>query len=110
MPQRETKISVLTPWNVGSYVVVDVPEAIFSNLGLTSLAHTHIPTLWDQQGVKLGRSEWSRHPDATLEMERTLPNRIAFGSRIVPAAETVRMELWLRNRTREKLSDLRVQN
>src|ERR1051325_8138662 len=39
-PQRETKISVFTPWDEDSYVVVDVPEAIWSNLGLTYLAHT----------------------------------------------------------------------
>src|SRR5690606_30640002 len=37
-PQRETKVSVFTPWDPGSYVVVDVPEAIWSNLGLTYLA------------------------------------------------------------------------
>ena len=38
-PQRETKVSVLTPWDDANYVVVDVPEAIFTNLGLTYLAH-----------------------------------------------------------------------
>jgi predicted amidohydrolase len=47
MPQRETKVSVFTPWDPSAYVVVDVPEAIFSSLGLTYLAHTHIPTIWD---------------------------------------------------------------
>jgi len=45
-PQRETKFSVFTPWDANSYVVVDVPEAIWSNLGLTYLAHTHIDTIW----------------------------------------------------------------
>jgi hypothetical protein len=30
-PQRETKISVSTPWDEQSYVVVDLPEAIWSN-------------------------------------------------------------------------------
>src|SRR6266446_3940459 len=33
-PQRETKVSVFTPWEEASYVVVDVPEAVWSNLGL----------------------------------------------------------------------------
>ena len=47
-PQRETKISVFTPWDDASYVVADVPEAIWSNLGLTYLAHTHVPTVWTQ--------------------------------------------------------------
>ena len=34
-PQRETKISIFTPWDNHSYVVLDIPEAIWSNLGLT---------------------------------------------------------------------------
>ena len=50
-PQRETKLSVFTPWHDSSYVVADVPEAIWSNLGLTYLAHTHIPTIWTAQKI-----------------------------------------------------------
>ncbi|MCI0628383.1 MAG: polysaccharide deacetylase family protein [Acidobacteria bacterium] len=46
LPQRGTKASVFLPWNPASYVVVDLPEAIFSNLGLTYLAHSHVPTIW----------------------------------------------------------------
>lgn len=110
MPQRETKVSVFTPWDEASYVVVDVPEAIFSNLGLTYLAHAHIPTIWDEQGISLPRLEWSRHPDGSLTLERELPNGIVFGSRVVPTATAVRMELWLRNGTPDKLTGLRVQN
>lgn len=109
-PQRETKISVFTPWDDTSYVVVDVPEAIFSNLGLTYLAHTHIPTIWEQKGIALPRLEWNRKADGSLDCERVLPNGIAFGSRILPAADVVRMELWLRNGTPDKLTGLRVQN
>jgi len=110
LPQRETKISVFAPWDETSYVVVDVPEAIFSNLGLTYLAHTHIPTIWDRQNVTLPRLEWKRGPGGSLKCERTLPNGITFGSDIRPLADAVRMELWLRNGTQNKLSDLRVQN
>ena len=51
-PQRETKFSVFTPWDPASYVVVDLPEAIFSNLGLAYLAHTHVPTLWTAKGIE----------------------------------------------------------
>lgn len=110
MPQRETKVSVFTPWDDRGYVVVDVPEAIFSNLGLTYLAHTHIPTVWDLQGVTLPRLEWNRRADGTLDMERTLPNGIAFGTKATPSPTEVRMDLWLRNGTRDKLTGLRVQN
>jgi len=110
MPQRETKVSVFTPWDEAGYVVVDVPEAIFSNLGLTYLAHTHIPTIWDQTGVTLPHLEWQRRPDGTLESERTLPNGIAFGASVRSAPTEVRMHLWLRNGTKARLTGLRVQN
>ena len=110
MPQRETKVSVFTPWDDGGYVVVDVPEAIFSNLGLTYLAHTHIPTLWDLQGLSLPRLEWQRRADGSFASERTLPNGIAFGANVRPTTTEVRMDLWLRNGTKAKLTGLRVQN
>jgi hypothetical protein len=109
-PQRETKVSVFTPWDPASYVVVDVPEAIWSNLGLTYLAHTHVPTIWTKQGVTLEPLEWKREAVGTFDIERRLPNGIRFGARIEPRAGEVRMEMWLTNRTREMLSDLRVQN
>jgi len=109
-PQRETKLSVFTPWDEQSYVVVDVPEAIWSNLGLTYLAHSHIPTLWTQQKLELEKREWNRRADGTLDIERKLPNGIVFGAKVVPAAKAVRLELWLTNGTKEPLRDLRVQN
>jgi prepilin-type processing-associated H-X9-DG protein len=108
-PQRETKFSVFTPWDANSYVVVDVPEAIWSNLGLTYLAHTHIDTIWTKQGIELPKLEWNRYPDGTLDIERKLPNGITFGAKAKPTKEAVRMELWLKNGTKQKLSDLRVQ-
>ncbi|MBN2133239.1 MAG: hypothetical protein JW741_27315 [Sedimentisphaerales bacterium] len=109
-PQRETKFSVFTPWDPNSYVVLDIPEALWSNLGLTYLAHTHINTIWTQQGVELKKLEWNRHPDGSLDVERTLPNGLAFGVKVRPARDAVHMEMWLRNGTQEKLTDLRVQN
>src|SRR5213592_4081949 len=109
-PQRETKISVFTPWDDQSYVVVDVPEAIWSNLGLTYLAHTHVPTVFDQQNLTLPPLEWERRPDGTYDVARRLPNGISFGARVVPEPDLVRMELTLTNGTAALLSDLRVQN
>ncbi|MBI3836845.1 MAG: hypothetical protein HY288_02775 [Planctomycetia bacterium] len=109
-PQRETKISVFLPWDEDSYVVADVPEAIWSNLGLTYLAHTHVPTLWTKQGVELEPLEWNRRVDGALDFERKLPNGIRFGTKIAPAADAVHMEMWLTNGTAQMLSDLRVQN
>lgn len=110
LPQRETKVSVFTTWGDHDYVVVDVPEAIWSNLGLTYLAHTHIPTVFDKQGVTLKKLEWNRHADGTLDIERVLPNGIRFGAVVRPKKDHVKMELWLKNGTPELLTDLRVQN
>lgn len=109
-PQRETKISVFTPWDESSYVVADVPEAIWSNLGLTYLAHTHVPTVWSKQNIALEPLEWHRRNDGTLDIERRLPNGIRFGTKVRPTATEVRMEMWLTNGSDQTLSDLRVQN
>ena len=113
-PQRESKVSVFTPWNDGGYVVVDVPEAIWSGQGasrkLLYLAHTHVPTLWDKQGIELERLEWTRGPSGNLTVRRNLPNGVSFGAEIMPTKDEVRMELWIANGTRTPLSGLRVQN
>jgi len=108
-PQRETKFSVFTPWDKHSYVVVDLPEAIWSNLGLTYLAHTHIDTIWTKQKIELEKLEWNRHPNGTLDIKRELPNGIVFGAEVKPTRQAVWMELWLQNGTDKKLTDLRVQ-
>ena len=109
-PQRETKVSVFMPWDETSYVVVDVPEAIWSNLGLLYLAHTHVPTVWTRKNMRLEPREWMRRSDESLEIKRTLPNGIAFGAKVKPTVNAVRMELWLQNGSTETLRDLRVQN
>ena len=109
VPQRETKVSIFTPWDPHSYAVVDVPEAIWSNLGLTYLAHTHIPTVWEKQGKKLDPLEWQPNNDGSLVLERKLPNGIVFGSRIIPRQEVVKMKLWIRNGSPETLTGLRAQ-
>ncbi len=113
-PQRETKVSVFTPWDDGGYVVVDVPEAIWFGEGdqrqLLYLAHTHVPTYWSKQGVELKTLEWTRHDDGTLTIERELPNRVVFGAKVQPTKTEVRMELWIKNGTKEMLTGLVVQN
>jgi len=108
-PQRGTKFSVFAPWDDGGYVVVDLPEAIWSNLGLTYLAHTHIPTIWDDAHVVLDNIDWTRLPNGELAFERRLPNGIRFGSHVVPQAEWVDMELWLENGTDEALTGMSAQ-
>lgn len=109
-PQRETKFSAFAPWDAASYAVADVPEAIWSNLGLTYLAHTHVDTLWTKQGIALPKREWQRGENGRLSLRRELPNGIAFESDVIPEATGVKMELRLTNGTGERLTDLRVQN
>ncbi len=108
-PQRETKLSVFAPWDDTSYAVVDIPEAVWSNLGLTYLAHTHIDTVWSKQQIYLAKQEW-KIAGGDFEAVRKLPNGIEFGVKASPQADNLRMTMWLTNGTKELLSDLRVQN
>ncbi|MBI4586410.1 MAG: hypothetical protein HY717_20565 [Planctomycetes bacterium] len=110
-PQRDTKASVFLPWKGSEkdYVVIDLPEALWSNLGLTYLAHTHIPTIWDKAGVKLDPIDWSRKPDGGLESKRTLPNGLEFAARVQPQQDSAGLELKLKNGTAEQLTGLRAQ-
>lgn len=108
-PQRETKLSIFCPWDDHSYVVADVPEAIWSNLGLTYLAHTHIDTIWDKQGVTLEPLEWTA-VEHGYTLHRRLPNGIEFSTTAIARPDHIEMSMWLKNGTNEPLSDLRVQN
>jgi hypothetical protein len=111
-PQRETKVSVFTPWHTPdapSYVVVDCPEALWSNLGLTYLAHTHVPTIWSNQGIELPRQEWEQPAPDVLSSTRELPNGIVFQTRVTSRADHIDLWMQLRNGTAAPLSDLRVQ-
>jgi peptidoglycan/xylan/chitin deacetylase (PgdA/CDA1 family) len=112
-PQRETKVSMFAPWADGGYAVADVPEAIWFEPGgkreLLYLAHTHIPTYWDKKDTQLEPLEWTREKDGSLRVERTLPNKVAFGTKIVPGKNGVRMEFWITNGSAEKLTGLNVQ-
>jgi hypothetical protein len=107
--QRGTKASVFLPWDTTSYVVIDLPEAIFSQNRLIFLAHTHILTIWDEQNLFLDNIDWTREPDGGLRYERVLPNKVAFGAAIHPKAGGADMELWLRNGSEQTLRGLRTQ-
>ena len=113
-PQRETKISVFTPWDPKSYVVADIPEAIWwdqdNDRELLYLAHEHVPTHWTRKGIKLKPLEWALQKDGSYVMRRTLPNGVTFGTRVLPYSDRVEMEQWLTNGTDEEITGLRVQN
>lgn len=113
-PQRETKISVFAPWSSGGYAVADIPEAIWvaspPGRELLYLAHTHVPTLWDKQGVELPPLEWRRGDDGSLSIVRTLPNQVQFGAEATSDGQSVRMVLWIKNGSKSPLAGLAVQN
>ncbi len=122
-PQRDTKFSVFLPWDPRSYVVVDLPEAIWhrskkpgkdgqgpGNRELLYLAHTHVPTRWSRQNIDLSPQEWDRSRAHELRMRRTLPNEATFGAEAIARDDGVVMKLWLDNQSDEHLSNLNVQN
>jgi len=112
-PQRETKVSVFAPWADGGYAVADVPEAVWfmpnAKPELLYLAHTHVPTVWDKKKVTLDAMEWTRKDDASLALERTLPNKVTLAAFITLGQDKVRMEFRVTNGGTDKLTGLRVQ-
>src|SRR5262249_52695626 len=112
--EGEEKVSILGAWDDGGYAVADVPEAVWHNVGsgrrkLLYLAHTHVPTLWDEQGKTLAPLEWTRRPDGGYEVSRVLPNKVEVASRVTPGREGTRMELRVTNGSAETLTGLDVQ-
>jgi peptidoglycan/xylan/chitin deacetylase (PgdA/CDA1 family) len=112
-PQRETKVSIFAPWPDGGYAVADVPEAIWfepdGKRELLYLAHTHVPTIWDKQGIALDPLEWTHAKDGSRYALRTLPNKVQFTTKVVSSKDVVRMELSIANGTTEKQTGLNVQ-
>jgi peptidoglycan/xylan/chitin deacetylase (PgdA/CDA1 family) len=115
-PQRETKVSVFAPWEDGGYVVADVPEVIWFETGgkreLLYLAHSHVPTIWDKQGVLLEALEWTHNPDQSLAVDRLLPSnarRRPGGSSFPRTCLAASLcERGLRARTSSRLNRIRV--
>jgi len=108
-PIRSTKAGIFLPWDNESYLVVDLPEAIFSHQGLIFLAHTHIPTIWGDISKKMVFADWRRGEQGQLSQAWGLPNDVAFGASLFPKKDHVDMELWLRNGLDTTLRDLRTQ-
>jgi peptidoglycan/xylan/chitin deacetylase (PgdA/CDA1 family) len=108
-PMRGTKITVFTPWPEGGYVVVDLPEAIFCNLGLLYLAHTHVPTIWNQEHVAIENVDWKPAAAGGWENTWSLPNGARFGATVTPGVGRADFSLWLENGTPEALTELRTQ-
>jgi peptidoglycan/xylan/chitin deacetylase (PgdA/CDA1 family) len=112
-PQRETKVSVFSPWNAGDYVVLDIPEAIWNNTPsgreLLYLAHKHIPTMWDKRDIVLAQGEW-RTIRGGYESVRVFPNNVELQTRVWSNFDGVKMEMRLTNNSKNILTGLYTQN
>jgi len=80
-PQRETKLLFGVP-DMGGYLVLDLPEAIWSDEQLIFLAHTHLPTVWDRNGERHTFTPWNI----------SLDGRTAANSHVLPDGTTVSAE------------------
>jgi peptidoglycan/xylan/chitin deacetylase (PgdA/CDA1 family) len=113
-PQRETKISIFNPWDATAYVVADIPEAVWSEIDgrreLLYLAHTHIPTMWDRQGIPLPQQEWRQDASGVLTAERVFPNNVILRVEVKPERTAIRMTMKLTNGSDQTLRGLVVQN
>jgi hypothetical protein len=107
-PLRGSKASVFLPWNPAAYVVVDVPEVLFTGQERIFLAHTYIPTMWNRRNVVIENVDWQLAGNDLIS-RWTLPNGIGFGAAVRLADRGVKLELWLHNGTKEPLTALRGQ-
>lgn len=98
-PQRDTKVSIFTPWAPHEYVVVDLPEYLRTDNEFIYLAHTDIPTRWTKMNVHLRPQEWSRAGNGDLSSSRKMPDGSSFGASVKLKDGAVRMELWFENGT-----------
>ena len=78
-----------------------MPEAIWFEPGgkrelLYLRTRTSRPT-GTRRTSRLEPLEWTRQKDGSLRVERTLPNKVAFGTKVVPGKDGVRMEFWVTN-------------
>jgi hypothetical protein len=108
-PRPDHKLAVYLPWENSGYIVVDLPEVIFSSIGVLFLAHKHIPTIWTEKGVELETVNWQRLEDGSMKYVRRLPNKVVFGAKAIPRKDGVDMELFLENGTERPLTGLRTQ-
>lgn len=108
-PMRGTKVSVFLPWDPDEYVVLDLPEALFTQFGLTFLGHKHIPTIFDYQKIVIENRDWSITDKGSFHNVWDLPNNLRIGADIYPGEDELDLKLWLENNTDSVLTDLQSQ-
>ena len=94
-------------WPSQDYVWLDFPEAIFTRQGLLYLSHVN-PRVEPVKFPKPPAVSWQAVPGG-IAYERVLPNGVAFGGKITRARSGVDLELFIRNRSDELVSDITLQ-
>jgi len=107
-PRRGTKAMAFLPWDPDAYVVIDVPEVIFSGKKILHMSHTDIPSIWDERNIVIEDRDLVRNGEA-LESKWVMPDTLDFGARVTPAANhTLELELWITNKSKETFTQLRL--
>ena len=88
---------------------LDLPEAIFSQFGLTFLGHKHIPTLFDYQKIVIRNNDWSISENGSLHNKWSLPNQMIVGADIYPGVNEMDLKLWIQNNSETAFTDLQSQ-
>jgi len=96
-PMRGTKLSIFLPWDPSQYAVLDVPEALFNQLGVVFLGHTHVPTVWDKRNLFIENSDWEWDEKGNYHNRWTLPNEVEIEVTVTPLQDEVEMELVVNN-------------
>ncbi|NND33704.1 MAG: polysaccharide deacetylase family protein [Saprospiraceae bacterium] len=109
-PMRGTKLSVFLPWDSRDYVVLDIPEAVFTQYGLTFLGHKHIPTVFDYSLNAVSNSDWKKDEQGNWTNIWLLDRWMEIKATVTPEKERVLMQLSLTNNTDDTIfHDLQTQ-
>jgi hypothetical protein len=109
-PMRGTKASAFLPWNEKDFIIIDLPEAVSTQFGLTFLGHKHIPTVFDYQRIPIKNHDWEILNNGGLKNVWLLPNNMEIRSEIHPGSEYIDLKLFLHNGTSDTiLTDLKTQ-
>lgn len=95
------------PWADSGLVMLDFPEAVFSDQGLLFLSH--VSQCFHQLWPDLPKVEWQTI-DGGIRFERRLPNRFVYGGSLVAADDRrVDLRLWARNEDDIPIGELKTQ-
>jgi len=95
------------PWPKAGLVMLDFPEAVFSDQGLLFLSHES--QCFHQLWPNLPKAEW-QPIDGGIAFERKLPNNLVYGGSLAAGSDNrVDMKLWGRNEDDLAIGNLQLQ-